>query len=206
MRRLLLSATFTCLTLLAAVPAGAGVYTFIPSPSADLWDLDHYKAYKWGINWTAPQNQVVSNVVLTFKGIYDWTYEPDVLYSTLLDNPSTGVTVYTDNQGNGNFFGGQGVNVGAWTDPYGDYAHRINLSYDFAQLGLLSTFQSYAADGRFGFGFDPDCHYFNSGLELKVFTMDVPTPTDPVPEPATMTMLGLGAAGLGYYRRRQLKK
>lgn len=206
MRRLLLALTVICLVMVAATTASAGVYTFIPSPSADMWDLDHYKAYKWGINWTTPPSQQVTNVVLTFKGIYDWTYEPDVLYTTLIDDPAAGVSVYTDNQEVGNYFGGEGASVGSWTDPYGDYAHRINLSYDFASLGLLPTFQSYAADGSFGFGFDPDCHYFNSGLELKVYTSDVPTPTDPVPEPATLTMLGMGMAGLGYYRRRHGKK
>lgn len=207
MRRLTLAGMVGCLLLLAASPASAGVYTFLPSPRADLWDLDHYKAYRWGINWAKPQNENVTNVVLTFKGIYDWTYEPDVLYTTLLDNPPAGVSVFTDNQANGNYFAGQGTLVGQWSDPYGDYAHRIDLSYDFAALGLVNTFNSYAADGTFGFGFDPDCHYFNSGLELKIYTTDTQSPPlDPVPEPATLTMFGLGMAGLGYYRRRQRQK
>lgn len=200
MRKYILTAAFAGCMLLPAARAVAFTYTFIPNPQ-DLYDLDHYKAYKWGINWTVPTGQTITGARLSFLGIYDWIKEDgDMLYTTLLDNPSLGVHVYTDNQGGGDYFGSYGTHVGTWSDPNGGYAHRINLVYDFGSLGILDEFQTYAANGRFGFGIDPDCHYFNRRVKFQVWTSSTA-----VPEPATLSLFGVGIAGMGYLRRRNNK-
>jgi len=54
---------------------------------------------------------------------------------------------------------------------------------------------SFAADGLFGLAFDPDCHYWNDGVQLTI--------NAEVPEPATLLLFGLGTLGLAAYRRRR---
>ena len=180
--------------LMMAGVANAGIYTYLPSP-VDLYDLDHYKYYKWGVSWTHT-NEYIVGATLKFRNMYDWIHEDgDSLYVHLLDNPPVGVTTYTDNQGGGDNFAGTPW-VGTWTDLFGDPSHKQTVIYDLGALGLLPTFRTYAADGVIGFGIDPDCHYFNDKVELKIFT-------ETVPEPATMTLLGLGLLGAGLFSRRK---
>jgi hypothetical protein len=197
MRKLILVPVLVGLVLILAPPASAAVYNYFPTPSGDLWDLDHYKAHTWGINWTHPGEYIVG-AKLEIKGIWDWTHESgDSLYITLLDDPQLGVTTWNDNQGGGNKFDGWGPWVGTFSDPYGDSNHKQNLTYDLAALGLIDDLQTFAGDGTFGFGLDADCHYFNDCIQLTV-------ETSTVPEPATMTLLGLGLIGVGALRRRKV--
>jgi hypothetical protein len=197
MKHVFLMILFCGLLLSGAMPANAGVYTFSPVP-ADLNDLDHYKAYEWGLAWTHAGEEIVA-ASLTFKDIYDWQVEPnDSLYVHLLDDPSRmGVTVYTDNQGGADFFAGDGPWIGTWTDLAGGSPTGFNLTYNF-NAALLSAMSTFVADGDFGFGIDPDCHYYNRGVELSVTTRETPS----IPEPTTMILLGLGLTGLGIMRRR----
>lgn len=173
--------------------ATAGTYTFTPTNN-DLGDLDHYYAYSWGIDFSVPQGETITGATLTVKNIYDWTVEDDILYVNMLDNPGSGVKQFYDNQGGGNYFSGQGKVVGTYTDPVGGHSTNTNLTFDLGALGLLGSLNQYAADGKFGFGFDPDCHYFNDGVTLKVTTA-------PVPEPASLATLAVG--GLALLRRRK---
>ncbi len=73
-----------------------------------------------------------------------------------------------------------------------------NLSYSFLSLGLVDDLTSYAGNGRFGFGFDPDCHFFNDGVELVIQTTNAPVPS-------TLLLLGSGLFGLVGVRRRKKK-
>ncbi|MBL8067401.1 MAG: PEP-CTERM sorting domain-containing protein [Armatimonadetes bacterium] len=178
--------------------ASAATYTFTPPGNSNLSNLDHYDAYKWGININLGANERITGASLEIKNIWDWTVEQDILYVDLLDLKPTdanqvGVKSFYDNQASGDYFQGQGVRVGTWSDPVGGYARNFNLKFDFAQQGVLDDLQNFAKDGFFALTFDPDCHYFNDGVKLKVYT-------ETVPEPASM--FGLAVAGAALLRKK----
>lgn len=191
--------------------ASAATLTFTPSPSRDLFDLDHYQYYVWGI-----QHQITPGSIrsarLTFTNIYDWIVEDnDTLFVHLLDYPLldtngpsqpnyrwdpthsylTMTAFYQDQtdttQWVSDHFAGQPL-IGAWNDPVGGRPRNFDLTFDIpeAYFGMLT-------DGNIGFGFDPDCHYYNDGVTLTIET---------VPEPGTLLMLGGGLVGFVYRRRR----
>lgn len=187
---------FALLGGLAAVvsAANAETYTFSPNPS-DLNDLDHYKYYTWGINFVLPANERIVEAELRIKNIWDWQVEEDILYVHLLDNPPAGVRVYEDNQGGGDAFAGQGPLIGTWSDPNGGHPTGFDLVFKFSELQLIDELESFLGNGRVGFGFDPDCHYFNDGVKFKITT-------EVVPEPASMAALAAGVVLFARRRRR----
>ena len=196
MKKLTLLTLLIGLIALSAGPANAGIWTFTPDP-ADLYDLDHSWAYTWGLE--GYQFEDVTEVTLTFHDIRDWTVEPDdILYIRLLDDAPLGVTQYWDNKADGDYFEGQGVPVGTWSDPLGYPNPPTDVSFSFSALGLLDDFNMAAADGLWGLAFDPDCHYWNSGIELTVETA--------IPEPGTMSLLLIGLGIIGTRFRKQMKK
>ncbi len=176
------------------VSAQGAVYQFMPTP-ADLYDLDHDYAYTWGIDW-AHTDEIIHGAVLTFHNIHDYRVEDgDILYTRLVDEGNSGLTEYFDDQDFGDYFDGQGVEIGTWTDPAGSfYGPGVDVSFTFSQLGLLGDLNNFASDGFFELTFDPDCHYFNDGVSLTVVT--------DVPEPGTFILFGLGTLGLAAFRKR----
>jgi len=183
------------LLFIASSALSAATYFFNPTPS-DLYDLEHKRYYTWGIDWDHT-NEAITAAVLTCNGIYEWRREVDSLYMHLLDDPSLGVTIGTDYQGGGDYFAGMGEYISTWSDPNGGSAYRTNLSYSLSDYGLIDELNSFAADGRFGFGFDADCHYFNNGVGLEITT-------SPIPEPGTLSLLGIGFAWIGMrYRKKK---
>lgn len=143
-----------------------------------------------------PANERITGAVLSVTHIYNWAPEAnDRLYIHLLDNPALGVNAWWDGQGGGDNWASWPL-VAVYSDP-DDAASAENLSYDLFALGLLDEFTTYAADGLAGFGFDPDCHYYNCGWSFSYTTA-------PIPEPSSAALLLSGAVPLlGIARRRR---
>lgn len=184
------------LCVAGAASANTILKTYTPGDK-DLDDLDHYYAYEWGFKTGLPDGYHITEATLTIKNIWDWTVEKDILNITMLDDPFIGTKQYYDNQSGGDFFAGKGVKVGSWSDPAGGKATGFDLVFDLKSLGLLDDLNAFAKDGTLGFGFDPDCHYYNDGVHLNIKA---------VPEPASMTLLAIGGAAALLRRRKAAKK
>ena len=188
------------LLVLLAAPclAGAGtIMTFEPDPP-DMNGLDHQWVYEWGIDVTLPPGEHAIEAELTFYGIYNWDDSYNVLYVHLLDWSELGLQQYYDNQGGGDYF--------VTEYPREELTHLVTYenipawppqdrTYTFTEDDLAAL-NDYLMDeeertGRIGLGLDPDCHFYNERIELKIVT----------PEPASLAFLGLG--GLALLRRRR---
>lgn len=210
--RLLITISFLLVSVFSvlASPANSGTYTF---SAGDLGDLDHQSYFKWGINWNLPSGEHITGATLTYKNIYDWTQETDHLYTHLLNTVkdpngrselpnwvnkggySTITITGTDNEGGGDKFAHKGLFLGNWNDPGGGSPSNFDLVYT-----IPSSYFSWLSDGNFGFGIDPDCHYYNDGITFNITT------THEAPEPATLLLLGSGLLGLAGLARRRFKK
>jgi len=199
MKKLLL-AFFAAALLGISSNAWASLYIFQPSV-ADIYDLDHYYYYSWGINWTPKTNEQIISAQVYIKNINNWTVEDDSLYVNLLDTAPTGLTSYWDNQGGGNNFDswvGAHILVDTYHDAadYPGPAENYSYFFDASELALLNQ---YAQNGNFGLGFDPDCHYWNDGVKFKITTR-----INVVPEPGTLSLLASGLIGsLGVFRKKR---
>jgi hypothetical protein len=195
--RLVLYASLIMAAISFAAPCYAS-YLFRPYPH-DLSDLPHEKYFTWGINIVLPPDEKIVDATLQFTNIWDWSTEKtDHLFIHMLDNPKSGVLSYTDNQGGGDNFAGKGIFIGNWTDPVGSQPRNYDLVYDFRDMGLLDNLKSYLAtvpksnQATFGFGIDPDCHFFNDDVTFTIFTE--PINANSVPEPLAILLLLFGVA------------
>lgn len=187
------TAIFASALSASALSSALTTYSFQPS-SKDLDDLDHYYAYQWGLDFKVPTGEEIVGAQIKIKNIYNWDSNANILYASLLDNPGSGVKTFYDNQGGGDYFAGKGKSIGTWTDTVGGKARNFDLTFDLGKAGLLKDLNKFAADGKFGIGLDPDCHFYNEGVTLHIQTA-------PVPEPATMATLAIG--GLALLRKRK---
>jgi hypothetical protein len=184
--------------VLAAQVALAGVYQYQP-PDDDMYDLTHQKAYRWGINPGIPEGEDIVGAEIFFDNIRNWqSNDPNDLYVTLLDTASSGLTVYTDNQGGGDYFAGDGPLLVHYQDLP---STPQDITYTF-DAGEVATLNGYVADGNFGLGIDPDCHFYNDGITLTLETECSPPDGPPVPEPLAGSIL-LGGLGMIAARRKR---
>ena len=93
------------------------------------------------------------------------------------------------------FFAGQGTLIAEWHNDPAGVAVDLTLTFDAEMLAALNT---YAADDIIGFGIDPDCHFYNDGIELSIETSAVH-----VPAPGAVFLGSIGAVLIGWLRRRK---
>lgn len=188
---------------------------------AYTWQIDN-------VGSRLPAGHTITGARLTFHNMTNWDTNANRLFVSLLDSARTystaadghsatagGVTWDTDATGAPvpasqivDYFASNNdlvVNgtartfIGSFTDTNG-VAATNTVVFDFTSEQLQALINYISNGNNIAFGFDPDCHFWNNGISLKLFT----TP-QAVPEPATMALLGTGLAGL-YYRRRQRQR
>ena len=131
--------------LMFGVAGMAGAVTFVPA-DGDLYDLDHYQYLEWGINWDIPDGEVIVSATLFMDNIRNWDNYPNDLWVHLLDTVAEGVTTYTDYQGGGDDFAGQGILLNHWEDLT---TTPVDITYNFDAFEV-ATLNTYAADGKTG--------------------------------------------------------
>ena len=203
MRLLMLVVLVGCL---AIAPQTARAFVFTPG-DADLQDLPHEKYFKWGINFTLPEDHVVTYAAVVFHDIYNWTNEDnDRLWLHLLDNTSRGVSWGTDNEASGTWFAAprytqNQILLNEFANLPEGSGQAQDITYEFDAFER-ATIEGYAADGRIGLGLDPDCHFYNTGVQLQIETGVAP----PVPEPTTIALFGFGLVGLAGLMRNRFRR
>ncbi|MCD6394920.1 MAG: hypothetical protein J7M40_15630 [Planctomycetes bacterium] len=170
---------------------------YSPTPS-DMYDLDHAYYYTWGIdlgfNSTDPGYEIQA-AELVFTNIRNWNANPNILFLHMFESAPSGLQDNRDNQGAYDYdfddaFAGEGVLLGTWANNPAGQPVDLVFTFEGETLALLNQ---YAADGNIGFGLDPDCHFYNSGIK---FIATVPTP-------GALLLGGIGTMLVGWLRRRR---
>lgn len=195
------------------------IITIAPPGSGDLNDLEHQKAYLWRLdlnNYVNFDEEEIIGARIEIYDIYNWAPEQtDALKINMVDPKylyaTNYVSIYTDNQNPSNYFGvirpqySATSLIGTWTD-IDDNASTDDLSFEI-NVDLMNSylFNAEGPEGAIGFGFDPDCHYYNNGVRL---VLETAIPEDEVPEPSTISLLGLGGLTLllGLRKRNKISK
>jgi len=184
--------------------ASAAYYLFAPNPPA-LQSLPHNQFFTWGMRWSPKPGEIIKSATLSISCLRN--YRPssvDTLFINLLDNPSNlaipeqGVRAFADTSGVSNKFdnwAGQHMLLDTYHDIDGN---PENYQYLFkpADLAFLTAASK---DSIWGLGFDPDCHFYNSGMQLLIET----SRDCPVPEPATMALVAFGLLGGAGLRKKR---
>ncbi len=193
MKKLLIISCLTIGSLAVAAPT-----VFEPAVK-DMYDLDHYRYYCWGIDMTPFQGATITSAELSFDNITNYNNADNRLYIHLLDNENAAKGLFGKADNGVAFsdaFAGQGVLVADpyWKDTNGS-KKTDDVVFTFGS-GLLATLNQYVANnGYIAFGIDPDCHYWNDGVKFTVNTAVVPAP-------GAIFLGSLGVAIVGFLRKR----
>lgn len=192
---------FTLAMAVAAVDAGI---TYEPYP-ADMYDLDHGYYYIWGIDLASTggynQGDEIISAQLNFTNIRNYNSGSNVLYIHLLDDADVGLYRDRDNQlVEEDFFGdwaGDDMLIAEWRNDPAGVAVDLTLTFDADMLDALNT---YAANDIIGFGVDPDCHFYNDGVEFSIET------AIHAPAPGAVFLGSVGVVLVGWLRRRRRRR
>ena len=120
-------------------------------PDHDIFDLDHYYAYTWGLDLGfSTADTPITEAVLTFTNINNWLIEDDHLYIHLLDDADVDLDRQWDGEGGGDYFLSQGVLLIDWNDPE-EWNRDKDLVITFT-ADQLAALNAYGADHIIGFG------------------------------------------------------
>jgi len=192
MKRKILAAIV--LLMFVAGMADAGI-TYEPSPS-DMYDLDHGDYYIWGIDLTSdngyrPGDEILE-AQLNFTNIRNYNSSTNILFIHLLDDADVGLYRGRDDRlVEEDFFLDQGTLIAEWRNDPAGVAVDLTLTFDAEMLAALNT---YAANDIIGFGIDPDCHFYNDGVEFSATY---------APAPGAVFLGSIGVALVGWLRRRR---
>jgi hypothetical protein len=178
-----------------SLPALADVVTLVPD-DPDIQDLPHAYYYTWGETLEGDFSQaVVTSSTLTFHSIRNNDWSSNHLYVHLLNSAPEGLTRYTDNQGGGDSFAGQGIELVTYTD-LPPIPQDLVYTFDPDELSVLTDYLH--DENNVALGIDPDCHFYNCGVTWSL-TYDY----TPIPEPGVMVVLGAGGVFVAIRRRRR---
>ena len=201
MKSLTIILTRALLILGTAITAQAVPTTIDFSPSG-LGTIDGTYAYQWNINWSVPTGDSITGATLTYNTVKLTSFgnnNPGLLWSNLLDTTSgtgtTSVTSFTDNDNASDYWTTGAIGVESFP--------TLNIAHNFSYAVDLNTLTSYAADGHFAIGIDPDCHFTDSSIVLSVTYDTTPiTPHNVVPDAgSTGLLLGIVLPFLHFFRR-----
>ena len=112
---IILCAVLAFISFSAVKDAYAFSYEFSLGP--DQIDLNHNRAYTWGLSLSLGENEIIQAASLKLEGINNWKIEPNYLYVNLLDNPHPEIKSYGDqNDGFTDKFSGQGTYLFTFSD------------------------------------------------------------------------------------------
>ncbi len=205
-----------CTCLAASAQATVTTLSFQPNP-ADMNDLDHHLAYTWRLDDINLNGMAITSATLSFTNISNWDTNPNVLHMHLLDTAiNPGVATFVDDPTGSvpvvdltdDFISTRYHSDAKWLVKAGTgdtfladksfTTTGVNYTYNFT-ASQLQTLASYIANnGDLALGLDPDCHFFNDGIN---FTMTL----TPVPEMAALypIMSLLAAIACTHFLRRR---
>ena len=150
-------------------------------------------------NYTGNSNKDLKKGVKTFQDNAN-DVESTQAASNYFNNKGTALSSWTASNGTS----GTG---GYWTDPNGGNNYKktdVTFTFTGTQISALISYinnggaTSGGVYADFGFAFDPDCHYYNTGIELKVVTKKYYVPDSG----ASIAFLGVGLLAVAGLRRR----